>query len=242
MQMTVQRSARSEYVRSVWLTDFNNNQQLAKKVFIPPKGPFEVDKTRALAFMREHYGPMYDARDKQSGNAVGPKKLGVLCKNRRWGEGLGTGLGTFLMATTWMCVVLLLLTLTAVPFWGMITATRGFFGQYSAAIADVRRSGSGIPYMQPYALRSGMRVALATVLPALNLAAILEDKDDRDLTSQMRFGSNLPGGPWNLGRDWFLLSALPLWRLIAAHVRADTKGARRAVLGSTARARIPGSW
>ena len=234
LQVTAQRSARSTYVRSVWLTDFNN-KQLAKKVFIPPNGPFEVDKMQALMFRHEHYHPTYEARDKH-GLTVGTKRLTVLSKNRRWGEGLGTGLGTFLMSTTWMCAVLLLVMLTAIPFWAMIMATRGFFGKYSAAIADVRRTGSGIPYMQPYALREGMRIALATVLPALNLASILEDKDERDLTSRMRFGNNMPFGPWNLGRDWFLLSAhlllcpaLPAARNHHSHVAlvADARNKQR---------------
>ena len=173
-----------------------------------PRAPLWLTGRMAQQFLKENYGPTYEARDKR-GDAVGTRRLGVTTKNRRWGEGLGAGLGTFLMSTTWMCVVLLLVTLTAVPFWAMAIVTQGFFGQYSTAIADARRSGAGIPYMQPYALREGMRVALATVLPALNLGAILEDKDERDLTSYMRFGSDLPFGPWNLQRDWFLLSALP---------------------------------
>jgi hypothetical protein len=101
--------------------------------------------------------------------------------------------------------VMFLLTLTAVPFWVMVTATDGFFGAYSTHIADVRQSGEGVPFMQPYAFRANS--SFATYLPALSFAAILEDKDPRDLTSKMHFGGTAFTNGSNVPRDYFLLGA-----------------------------------
>ena len=84
-----------------------------------------------------------------------------------------------------MSQVFMLLTLTAIPFWVFIMVTSGFFGEYSTEIADLRTNGAGILYLQPYSVRDGH--GFSTIVPALSFAGILEDKDERDLTSQMHF-------------------------------------------------------
>lgn len=96
---------------------------------------------------------------------------------------------------------MLLFSLTAIPFWVMVTTTAGFFGSYSRAIGTAE---SGIPFMQPFSIRRVQ--SMLEYLPALNFAAILEDKGERDLTSRLRFN----GTAWTLetemGRDYFLIS------------------------------------
>lgn len=99
------------------------------------------------------------------------------------------------------CQLFLVLTLTAVPFWIMITTTSGFFGEYSVALGNDQR---GVPFMQPYSFNN--KHAEPSFLPALNFASILEDKGDNDLTSRMKFeGTEYMVGT-DLGRDYFLLS------------------------------------
>lgn len=59
--------------------------------------------------------------------------------------------------------------------------------------------------VQPYALRRAKE--LLEYLPALNFAAILEDKGSKDLTSRMRFNGSIWTLESDLGRDYFLMSA-----------------------------------
>ena len=98
-------------------------------------------------------------------------------------------------------MVLGVFALLAIPFWAMTISSEGFYGRYSTQVADVREEGSGVPYMQPYPISGRVQHTLAPLLPALNFAAILEDKDKRDLVSRMRFAES------DIGRDWFLLGA-----------------------------------
>ena len=100
---------------------------------------------------------------------------------------------------------MVMLTVSAVPFWAFITATEGFFGSYSTAIADVRQTGEGVPFMQPYALRANN--TFASNLAALSFAGILEDKGKRDLVSKLHYQATAFAIGLNLPRDWFLLGA-----------------------------------
>lgn len=100
------------------------------------------------------------------------------------------------------------LTVTAVPFWILITRTSGFFGSGSR---DLRNPRSGIPYMQPHSFTTKHPdQSFLSFLPGLSFAGIFEDKGDVDLTSEMRFESFS-----DLGRDHFLLSALHCIQFIA---------------------------
>jgi hypothetical protein len=95
------------------------------------------------------------------------------------------------------------LTLTAVPFWGMILTTSGFFGDYSEELSNPEY---GTPYMQPYAFNN--KYSSPSFFPALNMGGILEDKGEFDMTSKMKFMGTtfMPGS--EIGRDYFLASAL----------------------------------
>lgn len=97
-----------------------------------------------------------------------------------------------------MAHVLLLFTLSALPFWVMAGATQGFFGEYSREIAN-RVGRTGVPYMQPYALNR------SSILPALSFATILEDKGAQDLTSHMHYAGTMFTLQSDVGRDYFLL-------------------------------------
>jgi hypothetical protein len=102
-----------------------------------------------------------------------------------------------------MAHVLLLFTLTALPFWVMAGTTDGFFGEYSNEIAN-RVGRTGVPYMQPYALRHRAN----SFLPALSFATILEDKGSQDLTSHMHYAGTMFTLQSDLGRDYFLLGTV----------------------------------
>jgi hypothetical protein len=77
------------------------------KVFVPPDRAFVVDKVAERAFLDENYHPTVEVRPtvghvSDMGELdEGNKRLGVRHSGRRWGEALGTGLGTFLMSTSW---------------------------------------------------------------------------------------------------------------------------------------------
>ena len=96
-----------------------------------------------------------------------------------------------------------LLTLTALPFWVMIIGTSGFFGEYSYELGN---SEVGIPYMQPYSFNN--KNSAVSVLPALNFGSILEDKGSFDMTSKMKYEGTAFITGSELGRDYFLWSAL----------------------------------
>jgi len=112
--------------------------------------------------------------------------------------------------------VFFVLTLTAVPFWIMITVTSGFYGNYSVALGTREL---GIPYMQPYSFNN--EHTDPSFLPALNFASILEDKGDKDLTSKMKFEGTEYMLGLNMDRDYFLLSAIlqaVVWRTVPKFV------------------------
>ena len=152
-------------------------------------------------------------------------KLPLLAHHSAWSSCLGEGIGAFLASTAWLAAALSCMTLLALPFWVLTIKTAGFFGRYSTQLADVRESGSSIPYMQPYSFHERMRASLSTVLAALSFGSILEDTDVRDLVSRMRFSSGY------LGRDWFLLGAhlirgCALWpTLVLWHSSSGTNNA-----------------
>lgn len=130
------------------------------------------------------------------------QQLSVFACNRTWSATLHESIGTFLMATTWMVMVFGFMAVMAIPFWAMVISTSGFYGRYSQQLADVRESGEGIPYMQPYSLHDVRRASISSILAALSFGTLLEDTDLRDLVSRVRFGHGY------LGRDWFLLGVL----------------------------------
>jgi hypothetical protein len=85
----------------------------------------------------------------------------------------------------------------------MILTTSGFFGDYSEELSNPEY---GTPYMQPYAFNN--KYSSPSFFPALNMGGILEDKGEFDMTSKMKFMGTtfMPGS--EIGRDYFLASAL----------------------------------
>jgi hypothetical protein len=76
--------------------------KLKKKTFTNPTEPFKVDKEIEAEFMKETYGVFVQPPGPLD-NLPPPEKVSVFDTARRWGEALGTGVGTFLMSATW-CV------------------------------------------------------------------------------------------------------------------------------------------
>eukprot|EP00892_Ulva_mutabilis_P009410 jgi/Ulvmu1/6841/UM031_0046.1 len=156
------------------------------KDFHEPATAFQPDKEALTAFLQERF-------------IQGKHDIWAFATGRKWGVATGPGIGTFLMATAWACQLFIVLALSAVPFWIMITTTSGFYGSYSVELGTQER---GIPYMQPYSFNN--QHSDPSFLPALNFASILEDKGDKDLTSRMKFvGTEYLLG-LDMGRDHFL--------------------------------------
>jgi hypothetical protein len=97
LQASPSRSGPSAYGRSIRLADI----KVKRKHFQPPEQPFVVDKQLEKEFMDENYGPRIERHVKAGEKVLGNEVLSVLDTGRRWGEGLGIGVGTLLMSATW---------------------------------------------------------------------------------------------------------------------------------------------
>ena len=90
------RSSPSVYGRSVRLADMATQE----KVFTEPSTPFKIDTVAAKQFVADTYGPRVPL-DAPAADGVAYARLSVWNTGRRWGAGLGAGIGTFLMSATW---------------------------------------------------------------------------------------------------------------------------------------------
>lgn len=97
VQASPSRSGPSVYGRSVRLADI----KVKRKHFQPPEQPFVVDKQLEKEFMDENYGPRIERNVKAGQKVRGNEVLSAFDTGRRWGEGLGIGVGTLLMSATW---------------------------------------------------------------------------------------------------------------------------------------------
>jgi hypothetical protein len=96
MQGVRETTGRSTAGRSIRLGDM----KLKKKDFAAPNEAFKVDKQLETEFLKENYGVFVQPAGPLD-NLPPPEKVSVFDSGRRWGEALGTGVGTFLMSSTW---------------------------------------------------------------------------------------------------------------------------------------------